>query len=134
MLVVSMALMILGVAFPVFIMLAVLDAMEPDYGYLHYVGEVAPRIGDEVDPGVAAQIRSHPAVARVIQTVSLGLQVLVPPGGAAGVSIYGVSEGDLPVLMDLFDVQIVEGRLLLEHVHLDSPQTCRGSNRGVHQG
>jgi len=111
MLVVSMALMILGVAFPVFLMSASLDAMKPDYEYLRYVGEVAPGIGDVVDPGVAAQVRSHPAVARIIQTMPLRLQVVVPPGGGSDVNIYGVSEDDLPVLMDLFDVQLVEGRL-----------------------
>ncbi len=111
MLVASMALMILGVAFPVFLLSATLDAMKPDYEYLRYVGEVAPGIGDAVDPGVTAQIRSHPAVARVIQTVPLWVQIVVPPGGGTEVNIYGVSEGDLPVLMDLFDVQLVEGRM-----------------------
>jgi hypothetical protein len=111
MLVVSMAFMILGVAFPVFLMSATLDAMRPDYEYLRYVGEVAPGIENAVDPGVAAQIRSHPAVARVIQTVPLWVGVTVPPGGGSEVNVYGVSEGDLPVLMDLFDVQLVEGRM-----------------------
>jgi len=111
MLVVSMALMILGVAFPVFLMSATLDAMKPDYEYLRYVGEVAPGIENAVDPGVAAQIRSHPAVVRVIQTVPLWVGVTVPPGGGSEVNVYGVSEGDLPVLMDLFDVQLVEGRM-----------------------
>lgn len=134
MLVVSMALMILGVAFPVFLMLGVLDAMEPDYGYLRYVGEVAPRIGGEVNPGVAAQIRSHPAVARVIQTMSLALQVLVPPGGGSGVSIYGVSEGDMPVLMDLFDVQIVEGRLPHPRSNEIVISRVTAMNRGLHVG
>jgi hypothetical protein len=85
--------------------------MKPDYEYLRYVGEVAPGIENAVDPGVAAQIRSHPAVVRVIQTVPLWVGVTVPPGGGSEVNVYGVSEGDLPVLMDLFDVQLVEGRM-----------------------
>lgn len=134
MLVVSIALMILGVAFPVFIMLATLDAMEPDYGYLRYVGEVAPRAGGEVDPGVAVQIRSHPAVARVIQTMALALQVLVPPSGGSGVSIYGVSEGDLPMLMDLFDLQIVEGRLPHPRSNEIVISRVTALNRGLHVG
>jgi len=129
-----MALMILGVAFPVFLMSATLDAMKPDYEYLRYVGEVAPGIGGEVDPGVAAQIRSHPAVARVIQTMSLAVQVLVPPGGGSGVSIYGVSEGDLPVLMDLFDLQIVDGRLPLPRSNEIVISKVTAMNRGLHVG
>ncbi|MCP4544652.1 MAG: hypothetical protein GY832_46720, partial [Chloroflexi bacterium] len=134
MLVVSMALMILGVAFPVFLMLATLDAMEPDYGYLRYVGEVAPRAGGEVDPGVAAQIRNHPAVARVIQTMTLAVQVLVPPGGGSGVTIYGVSETDLPVLMDLFDLQIVDGRLPNPRSNEIVISKVTAMNRGLHVG
>jgi len=68
-------------------------------------------MGDAVDPGVAAQLRNHPAVARLIPAISLGLSAVVPPGVTAPVAIYGVSEGDLPVLMDQFGVQVVEGRL-----------------------
>jgi hypothetical protein len=134
MLVVSMALMILGVAFPVFLMSATLDAMRPDYEYLRYVGEVAPGIGDGVDPGVAAQIRSHPAVARVVQTVPLWVQVLVPPGGGSEVSIYGVSEGDLPVLMDLFDVQLVKGQLPRPRSNEIVMSEVTALNRGLRVG
>ncbi len=134
MLVVSMALMILGVAFPVFLMSATLDAMRPDYEYLRYVGEVAPGIGDGVDPGVAAQIRSHPAVARVVQTVPLWVQVLVPPGGGSEVSIYGVSEGDLPVLMDLFDVQLVKGQLPRPRSNEIVMSRVTALNRGLRVG
>jgi hypothetical protein len=134
MLVVSMALMILGVAFPVFLMSATLDAMRPDHEYLRYVGEVAPGIGDGVDPGVAAQIRSHPAVARVVQTVPLWVQVLVPPGGGSEVSIYGVSEGDLPVLMDLFDVQLVKGQLPRPRSNEIVMSRVTALNRGLRVG
>jgi ABC-type lipoprotein release transport system permease subunit len=111
MLVVSMALMILGVAFPVFLLSAALNAMRPEYEHLHYLSEVSPAAGNAVDPGVTAQIRAYPDVARVVPTIPLWLQVLVPPGGGFGVSIYGVSQDDLPMMMDLLDVQLVEGRL-----------------------
>jgi hypothetical protein len=110
-LVTSIALMILAVAFPVFLISTSSGAAMPAYEALRFVSEVSPGIGDGVDPGVAAQIRNHPSVERVIPAISLGLSAVVPPGVTAPVAIYGVSEGDLPALMDQFGVQIVEGRL-----------------------
>jgi ABC-type lipoprotein release transport system permease subunit len=111
MLVMGMALMILGVAFPVFLTSVVVDGMEPSFEYLRYVSKVSPGTGPAVDPGVAAQVRSHPAVARVIPAVPLALSVLVPPGSGTGVSVYGVAEDELPALMDLFGMRLVDGRL-----------------------
>jgi ABC-type lipoprotein release transport system permease subunit len=110
MLVVSMALMILGVAFSAFLVSTVFDATKPGSEYLSYVSKVTPTMGRYIDPGVTAQIKSHPVVARVVPAVPLGLQVLVPPGGSTGVNVYGVAEDELPVLMDLFGVHLVEGR------------------------
>jgi hypothetical protein len=110
-LVVSMALMILGVAFPVFLASVVLNAMEPGFEYLRYVSTVSPGTGRTVDAGVTAQLRSHPAVARVFPAVPLWLQALVPPGSATEVSIYALAEDELPVLLDLLGMQLVKGRL-----------------------
>jgi hypothetical protein len=111
MLVLSMALMVVGVAFPIFLLSASADAMLPDFEYLRYVGEVSARGGNTMDPGVTARVRSHPAVNRVVQTIPLWLHVVVPPGGGTQVNIYGVREAELPELMALFEVQLVEGRL-----------------------
>ena len=108
--------------------------MKPDYGYLRYVGEVAPGMGGGVDPGVVAQVRSQPAVARVIQTMPLWVQILVPPGGGSEVSIYGVSEDDLPVSMDLFDVQLVERRLPRPRSDEIVISRVTALNRGLHVG
>jgi ABC-type lipoprotein release transport system permease subunit len=110
-LVVSAALVIVGVALPVFLLSAVADAMIPDFEYLHYVSKVAPNSGRTVDAGVMGQIRSHPSVERVIPVMSLGLQVDVPPSSLTRTSIYGALEGDLPVLVDLFGMNVKEGRL-----------------------
>jgi len=110
-LVMSAALVIVGVALPVFLLSAVADAMMPDFEYLRYVSKVAPDHGRTIDASVMGQIRSHPTVGRVIPVMSLGLQVDVPPGGVTRTSIYGVAEGDLPTLVDLFGMQIKEGRL-----------------------
>jgi hypothetical protein len=106
-----MALMVVGVAFPIFLLSASADAMLPDFQYLRYVGEVSARAGNTLDPGVAAQVRSHPTVERVVQTIPLWLHVVVPPGGGTQVNIYGVRETELPELMALFEVQLIEGRL-----------------------
>jgi ABC-type lipoprotein release transport system permease subunit len=110
-LVVSAALVIVGVALPVFLLSAVADAMMPDFEYLRYVSKVAPSNGRTVDASVMGQIRSHPTVERVIPVMSLVLQVDVPPGGVMRTSIYGALEGDLPILVDLFGMDVKEGRL-----------------------
>ena len=78
-LVISMALMILGVAFPVFIISLSTNTLMSDIEYLRYVSEVTPGVGNAVDPGVTALIKSNPAVIKVIRTMQLGLQVNVPP-------------------------------------------------------
>jgi ABC-type lipoprotein release transport system permease subunit len=110
-LVLSMALMILGVAFPVFLTSVMSDGMEPSFEYLRYVSRVSPGTGPAVDPGVTAQVRRHPAVARVVPAIRLRLYVLVPPGGGTDVNIYGVAEDELPTLMDLFEMHLAEGRM-----------------------
>jgi len=133
-LVVSMALMILAVAFPVFLISAASDAALPGYEPLRFVSEVSPGTGDAVDPGVAAQIRNHPAVERLIPTISLGLSAVVPPGVTVPVAIYGVSEGDLPVLMDQFAVQIVEGRLPRARSNEIVLSQAVATNRGLRVG
>jgi len=110
-LVVSAALVIVGVALPVFLLSAVADAMTPDFEYLRYVSRVAPGTGHSVDASVMGQIRSHPSVERVIPVMSLGLQVDVPPSGVMRTNIYAAAEDDLLVLVDLFDMQVKQGRL-----------------------
>jgi ABC-type antimicrobial peptide transport system permease subunit len=133
-LVASMALMILGVAFPAFLISVVTDAFEPSLEYLRYVSEVSPGTGNALDPGVTAQIRGHPAVARVIPAIPLGLTALVPPGSGTGVSIYGVGEDGLPILMDLFGMHLVEGRLPLARSNEIALSQAVARNRGLRVG
>jgi len=85
--------------------------MRPSYQYLRYVSEVTSASGRHIDPAVTAQIKSHPAVAGVIPAISVGLSVVVPPGSGTTVQIYGISEDDLPGLLDLYDTHLVQGRL-----------------------
>jgi len=133
-LVVSAALVIVGVALPVFLLSAVVDAMRPDFEYLRYVSRVTPNSGRTVDADVMGQIRSHPSVERVIPVMSLGLQVDVPPSGVMRTSIYGAVEGDLPALVDLFGMEVEQGRLpnpRSNEIVLSEPVAL---NRGLHVG
>jgi len=133
-LVVSAALVIVGVALPVFLLSAVADAMKPDFEYLRYVSKVTPSSERTVDSGVMGQIRSHPTVEHVIPVMSLGLQVDVPPSGVMRANIYGVLEGDLLALVDLFEMDVREGRLprpRSNEIVLSEPVAL---NRGLHVG
>ncbi len=88
----TMALMILGVAFPAFLMLTSINAMKPETETLRHISQVYPVQGQAVDAGVAAQIRSYPDVEQVVPSILLSMQMSVPPGGATGVSVFGVSK------------------------------------------
>ena len=77
----STALMVLGVTFPVFLLSAMTGAMKPFFEYLQHVSVISP-IHSELDPGVVGQIKSHPAVARTIPAIRLGVQMILPPGGS----------------------------------------------------
>ncbi len=112
MLVAAVALMTLGIVFPMFLTSAMIDAQDPFFlNYLRQVSEVRPSVGRAVDPGTTGQIRSHPAVARVIPATPLGLTINIPPLTITQARVYGVSEQDLPVLVDLFGMHLQEGRL-----------------------
>ena len=110
MLIVGMALMILGIAFPAFFIAPLIDAKLPFIEYLRHVSVVSPGVGSAVDAGVAARIRAHPSVARVISAVRLDLMASIPPTEAE-FTFYGISENDLTALMDLYGVYLNEGRL-----------------------
>ena len=110
MLVGSMAIMILGIAFPAFFIAPLIDAKKPFIEYLQHVSVVSPALGGAVDPGVTAQIKSHPSVSRVIPAIRLDLAVSIPPTETV-FTFYGVSENELPILIDLYGVYLKEGRL-----------------------
>jgi ABC-type lipoprotein release transport system permease subunit len=86
------------------------DAMRAFAEPLRQIGIVTPLMSGEVDPGITSQLRSHPTVAEAIPAIELQIDVDVPPLGWP-ISIYGVTEQDLQLLLSLFDVQVQEGRL-----------------------
>ena len=116
----STALMVLSITFPVFLLSSMMSAMKPYFQYLQDVSVVHLSAHSELDPSIVGQIKSHPAVAHTITAIPLGMQMILPPGGGTDVYIFGVSETDLPVLLESFGMQLQEGRL---------PQT--GSNEIV---
>jgi len=109
-LVLSTALMVLGTSLPVFLFSSMTSAMKPYYEHLRYLSRVSP-IQSELDPGVVSQVRNHPAVAQTIPTIPLNMYMVMPPGGGTSVQIYGVSETDLPILLEQLGMQVQEGRL-----------------------
>jgi ABC-type lipoprotein release transport system permease subunit len=133
-LIASMALMILGIAFPVFLISTITDAMRPSYGYLRHLSVVSPGIGDAVAPGVTTQIRSHPAVARLIPAIRLALYTVVPPASGTGVGVYGVAEDDLPSVLDQLGMQLVEGRLPRARANEIVLSKSVAMNRGLRVG
>jgi putative ABC transport system permease protein len=112
--------MVLSITFPVFLLSSMMSAMKPYFQYLQDVSVVHLSAHSELDPSIVGQIKSHPAVAHTITAIPLGMQMILPPGGGTDVYIFGVSETDLPVLLESFGMQLQEGRL---------PQT--GSNEIV---
>jgi len=127
------ALLVMAIAFPVFLFSAMTSAMMPFMDYLRYASEVSP-VHSELDPGIAGQVRSHPAVARTIPVISLGIQMILPPGGGTDVNIYGVSEADLPILLELFDMHIQEGRLPQPRSNEVALSAAIAANRDLHVG
>jgi len=133
MLIVGMALMILGIAFPAFFVAPLIDAKLPFIEYLHHVSVVLPGVGRAVDPGVAARIRTHPSVARVISAMRLDLTASIPPTDT-DFTFYGVSEDDLPALIDLYGGYLKEGRLPRPRSNEIVLSEAVAMNRGLHVG
>jgi ABC-type antimicrobial peptide transport system permease subunit len=127
------AIMIVGITFPVFLLSAMTDAMLPYLDRLQHVSVVAPSHA-ELDPGIVGQVGSHEAVARVVPAIRLSMQMVIPPGGATDVSVYGISEADLPILLDLFEMQVQEGRLPLPRTNEIVLSAAIATNRRLHVG
>jgi ABC-type lipoprotein release transport system permease subunit len=108
---VTMGLMILGIAFPAFAFGPMMNVWGTLFEHLRQVSVVSPLTEPAVDPAVSAQIRGHTDVLGVVPAIQLQIRVDVPPMAHPLVPLYGVSEGDLQTLVDLYDVRVEEGRL-----------------------
>jgi ABC-type lipoprotein release transport system permease subunit len=107
----SMALMILGIAFPALLLTSMLGTLSPAFAPLRHFSEVVPAAAGALDPDLERQIRDHPAAAGVFPAQVLGFQVTAPLASGTQVSLYGVAEDDLQALLDLLGMKVVEGRL-----------------------
>ena len=63
-----------------------------------------------LDSGLAAQVRAHPDVAAVLP--ENGLYIGIPIGAMVATPALGVTEADLPLLMEACDLRLKEGRLI----------------------
>jgi len=106
------ALMVLGVALLVFIMMAVFDVTKPGGANLKSMSLVASN-GAGLDPGLVERIRSYPATEKVIPAYSLyPLDIVIPPVSTNyPVETYAVTAGDMAYLVDLYQLKLAEGRL-----------------------
>ncbi len=111
----AMALMVLGVAFPAFFIATYIDGGIPlFFSYLHRASIVSPvQANGAVDPEIIAQVRAHPASARVISARPLSLMVNASAAvfGDVGMPIFAVREDDMRVLMDVYRVHLGDGKL-----------------------
>jgi ABC-type lipoprotein release transport system permease subunit len=108
----AMALMIIAVVMFIFLQTATRDAQEAKLGYLRRMSIVSPRMGSGPQPGVATQLRTHPAVERVIPFFRhTMLSVLIPAGESASVNPFAVYAEDMAHLVELYDLELQEGHL-----------------------
>jgi ABC-type lipoprotein release transport system permease subunit len=65
-----------------------------------------------LDPGITTQLRMHPSVERVVPTVMFDpLSMDIPPFSDASIQTFGISAEDMAYLVELFDLELKEGRL-----------------------
>jgi ABC-type lipoprotein release transport system permease subunit len=110
----TMSLMIMGVVLVIFTLAVAADAQEPLLGYLSRVTIVrSPGVVQSLDPGVAARVKAHPAVERVIPVAPryhmLGANI--PPFTGAEATPFGVYAEDMAYLVRLYGLELKEGHL-----------------------
>jgi len=100
----------------------VFESMRFPFHYLTRMSRLLPSEGPDIDwqsrtstsgtmdLGIAAQIRAHPDVAAVLP--ENGLYIGVPMGMVVPTPLLGLTEADLPVVMEALDLQLKEGRLI----------------------
>ena len=112
----------LGVTTMVRLTDVVFDSMRFPFHYLTRMSRLLPSAAPDIDwqrqistsgamdSNIVAQIRAHPDVAAVLP--ENGLYVGVPMGMVVPATVLGVTEADLPVVMEACDLRLKEGRLI----------------------
>lgn len=106
------ALMIVGASLFVFGLESFDDARQPLLNHLRQVSVIAAN-GRPLEPAAIAQVRAHPAVERVIPAMLFSpLGIFVPPiAPTYPVEAYGLTAEDMAYLVELYGLQLREGRL-----------------------
>lgn len=133
-LILSTALMVLSITFPVFLLSALSSAMKPYLNYLQDISVIYSTSQDELAPGIVTQIKSHPAVAQMVPTIPIGVRMVLPPGGSTDARIFGASETDIPLLLRSFGMQLQEGRMPQTGSNEMVLSSAIAVNRGLHIG
>jgi ABC-type antimicrobial peptide transport system permease subunit len=110
----AMSLMIVAVVLVIFILAASSTAQEPGLRYLSRLSIVrSTGAGAGLDPGIVAQVRTHPAAERVIPVAPRYhlLSVRIPPFTAPEASPFGVYAEDMAYLVELYGLELKEGHL-----------------------
>ena len=110
----AMSCLIVAVVLTVFLLAASSTAQEPGLRYLSRLSIVrSAGVVESLDPGVAAQVRAHPAVERVIPVAPRYhlLSMHIPPFTEPEASPFGVYAEDMEYLVDLYGLELKEGRL-----------------------
>ena len=112
----------LGVTIMVRLTDVVFDSFRYSFHYLTRMSRLMPSAAPDIgwesrssavgtpDSGLVAQIQAHPDVAAVLP--ENGLYVGVPMGMVVPTPVLGVSETDLPVVMEACDLRLKTGRLI----------------------
>jgi ABC-type lipoprotein release transport system permease subunit len=108
----AMALTISGVAFLGFAVTILTDMANPGLANLSYMSLVVPK-SVELDPTVIAQIRTHPAVERVIPVYTVvPFGIVYPPlDPNYPIEAYSVGVEDMAYVVDLYHLKLAQGRL-----------------------
>jgi hypothetical protein len=115
-----MSLMIMALALVIFVMAVSADAQEPGLQYLSRLSIVrSTGAGEGLDPGLVAQIRTHPTVERAIPVAPRYhlLSMRIPPFMAPEASPFGVYAPDMAYLVELYGLELNEGHLPRPHTN-----------------
>jgi ABC-type lipoprotein release transport system permease subunit len=110
----GMSLMIMAVVLFIFTLAVSADAQEPLLGYLSRASVVrSPGVVQSLDPDLVARVRAHPAVERVIPVAPRAhiLGASIPPFTGGEASPFGVYAEDMAYLVELYGLELKEGRL-----------------------
>jgi len=130
----AMILMILGIAFMVFLISPIGDARMFTIQHLRRLSIVSPKRGDSLDPMAVSQVKANPDVSQAIPVRKLGLSVMIPPFSDTVLNVYGVSESILPDLIDLYGAHLEKGRLPKARTNEIVLSAAVAQNRGLQLG